>query len=89
MARSDGAVSRRLMYFEIISEITNIETFAAGSSIREIARLRKRYGRGRWRKRKGIARVRLKDTTIALAEVHWYEAHGIGRKDFKIKYIIQ
>lgn len=77
------------MYFEIISEITNIETFAAGSSIREIARLRKRYGRGRWRKRKGIARVRLKDTTIALAEVHWYEAHGIGRKDFKIKYIIQ
>jgi hypothetical protein len=77
------------MYFEIIGEIANVETFAAGSSIREIARLRKRYGRGRWRKRKGIARVRLEDTTIALAEVHWYEAHGIGRKDFKIKYIIE
>jgi hypothetical protein len=77
------------MYFEIIGEITNVETFATGSSILEITRLRKRYGRGRWRKRKGIARVRLEDATIALAEVHWYEAHGIGRKDFKIKYIIE
>lgn len=77
------------MYFEIIGEITKVETFAAGSSIREIARLRKRYGRGRWRKRKGIARIRLEDATIALAEVHWYEAHGIGRKDFKIKHIIE
>jgi hypothetical protein len=77
------------MYFEIIGEITKVETFAAGSSIREIARLRKRYGHGRWRKRKGIARIRLEDATIALAEVHWYEAHGIGRKDFKIKHIIE
>jgi len=50
--------------------------------------LRKRYGRGRWRKRKGIARVRLEDDTVVLAEVHGYEAHGIGRKDFKIKRII-
>jgi hypothetical protein len=77
------------MYFEIIGEITKVETFAAGSSIREIARLRKRYGRGRWRKRKGIAKVCLEDGTMALAEVHWYEAHGIGRKDFKIKNIIE
>ena len=76
------------MYFEIIGDITHVETFATGSSIREIARLRKLYGRGRWRKRKGIGRVRLEDGTVVLAEVHWYEAHGIGRRDFKIKRII-
>ena len=76
------------MYFEIVGEVTRVETFAAGSSIREVARLRKFYGRGRWRKRKGIARVRLEDGTVRLAEVHWYEAHGIGRKEFKIKRYI-
>jgi len=76
------------MYFEIVGDITHAETFAMGTSIREIARLRKRYGRGRWRKRKGIARVRLEDGTIRQAEVHWYEAHGIGRRDFKIKHFI-
>lgn len=76
------------MYFEVIGEITHVETFAAGSSIRELARLRKFYGRVRWRKRKGIARARLSDGTLRLAEVHWYEAHGIGRKEFKIKHYI-
>ena len=76
------------MYFEIIGNITHAETFAIGTSIREVARLRKRYGRGRWRKRKGIARVRLEDGAIRQAEVHWYEAHGIGRRDFKIKHFI-
>lgn len=76
------------MYFEIIGEITHVETFAAGSSIRDIARLRKRYGRARWRKRKGIAKVRLEDGAVVLAEVHWYEAHGIGLRDVKIKHII-
>jgi hypothetical protein len=76
------------MYFEIIGDITHAETFAIGTSIRELARLRKRYGRGRWRKRKGIARVRLDDGAIRQAEVHWYEAHGIGRRDFKIKHFI-
>ena len=76
------------MYFEILGDITNVETFAIGSSIREIARLRKMYGRGRWRKRKGIARVRLEDGEVRLAEVHWYEAHGIGRRDLKIKRYI-
>jgi hypothetical protein len=64
------------MYFEIVGEVTHVETFATGSSIRELQRLRKFYGRGRWRKRKGIARVRLPDSTVRLAEVHWYEAHG-------------
>jgi hypothetical protein len=76
------------MYFEIVGEITHVETFATGSSIRDLARLRKFYGRGRWRKRKGVARVRLSDGTVRLAEVHWYEAHGIGRKELKIKRYI-
>jgi hypothetical protein len=76
------------MFFDIIGEITSVETIASGSGIREIARLRKIYGRGRWRKRKGIARVRLPDETVRLAELHWYEAHGIGRKEFKIKRYI-
>ena len=76
------------MYFEIIGDITHVETFAIGTSIREIARLRKRYGRGQWRKRKGIARVRLEDGAIRQAEVHWYEAHGIGRREFKIKHFV-
>lgn len=76
------------MYFEVIGEITHVETFAAGSSIRELARLRRFYGRGHWRKRKGIARVRLEDGEVRLAEVHWYEAHGIGRKELKIKRYI-
>ncbi len=73
------------MDFEILGDITHAETFAVGSSIRELARLRRLMGRGRWRKRKGIARVRLSDGSIRLAEIHWYEAHGIGRKQMKIK----
>jgi hypothetical protein len=76
------------MRFEILGEISDIETFAVGSGIREIARLRKIYGRGRWRKRKGIARVRLINGTVHLAEVHWYEATGIGRMEFKIKNLL-
>jgi hypothetical protein len=73
------------MYFEIVGEITDIETMAVGSAIREIARLRRRYGTGRWRKLKGIATVRLASGRIRQAEIHWYEAHGIGKKRFKIK----
>jgi hypothetical protein len=76
------------MCFEILGEISDIETFATGSGIREIARLRRIYGPGRWRKRKGIARVRLIDGSIYVAEVHWYEATGIGRKEFKIKHLL-
>ena len=73
------------MHFELLGPITQIETFAVGSQIREISRLRKFYGRGRWRKRKGIAKVRLSNGSIHLAEIHWYEATGIGRKEYKIK----
>ena len=76
------------MHFEILGEITGVETIATGSGIREIARLRKRYGRGRWRKRKGIADVRLEDGEIVRAEVHWYEATGIGKREFKIKRLM-
>lgn len=76
------------MRFEIFGEISGIETFASGSGIREIARLRRIYGRGRWRKRKGIARVRLSDGSTHMAELHWYEATGIGRKEFKIKHLL-
>jgi hypothetical protein len=76
------------MRFEILGQISNVETFATGSGIREITRLRKVYGRGHWRKRKGVARARLADGTISLAEVHWYEAAGIGRKEFKIKHLL-
>lgn len=76
------------MQFEIVGAITAIETFASGSGIREIARLRRIYGRGRWRKRKGIARVRLSNGSTHLAEIHWYEAAGIGRKEFKIKSLL-
>jgi len=73
------------MYFEIISEITEIETIAIGSRIRDIARLRKQFGKGRWRKLKGLATVRLKSGRIRKVELHWYEAHGIGKRKLKIK----
>ena len=73
------------MDFEIVSEIADIETIAAGTGVRERAHLRKQYGRGRWRKLKGVAKVRLLSGRIRLAEVHWYEAHGIGKREFKLK----
>lgn len=72
------------MRFELISAISNIKIIAAGSGIRDRARLRRRYGKGRWRKMKGIAKVKLLDGSIHTAEIHWYEAHGIGKRDFKI-----
>lgn len=73
------------MSFVVVGAILEQETIAAGRGIRELARLRKIYGTGRWRKRKGIARIRLDDGTLRTAEIHWYEAHGIGRKELKIK----
>jgi hypothetical protein len=73
------------MNFEIISKITEVQTIAVGSRIRDLARLRKMYGKGRWRKVKGVATVRLRSGRIRLAELHWYEAHGIGRKEIKRK----
>ena len=76
------------MYFEIVGDIRNVEVIAVGGRIRDIMRLRKQYGPGRWRKLKGIAIVRLEDGSLRSAEVHWYEAHGIGRKKMKIKQLL-
>jgi hypothetical protein len=73
------------VYFEIIGELTDIERIARGASVRERARLRKQFGAGRWRKLKGTATVRLGNGRIRRVELHWYEAHGIGKKKLKIK----
>jgi hypothetical protein len=73
------------MDFEVLGEITDIETIAVGTGIRDRVRLRKTYGIGRWRKLKGIATVKLINGAIRLAEIHWYEAHGIGQREFKLK----
>ena len=73
------------MHFEIIGEITNIEIIAVGNKIRILPLLRKRYGAGRWRKLKGVASVRLLDGSIRVAELHWFEAHGIGKRKMRIK----
>jgi hypothetical protein len=76
------------MYFDIISDITDIETIAINRGFRELPRLRKQYGVGRWRKRKGSATVRFSDGTARTVELHWYEATGIGRKEYKIKHLL-
>ena len=73
------------MSFEIVGEISEVQTIAACPGIRNLQRLRRLYGRGRWRKLKGVALVRLRSGTIRKAELHWYEAHGIGRKEIKRK----
>jgi hypothetical protein len=73
------------MDFELLGEVSDAESIATGPGIRDLPRLQKLYGRGRWRKMKGVARIRLPDGSIRLAELHWYEAHGIGKKEFKAK----
>jgi len=76
------------VFFEIIGEIEHIEPIASGGRIRDIMRIQKQYGPGRWRKLKGFAHVRLQSGNVRKAELHWYEAHGIGRKKIKIKKFI-
>jgi hypothetical protein len=73
------------MYFELVGEITGVVTIASGQSIRDLARLRRQHGPGRWRKLKGVAEVRLSGGCVRRAEIHWYEAHGVGRVKMKIK----
>jgi hypothetical protein len=73
------------MYFEIIGQISDVEIIARGTSVRERGRLRKQFGPGRWRKLKGVATVRLANGRIRTVELHWYEAHGVGRRKLKIK----
>jgi hypothetical protein len=77
------------MRFEVIGEIGGIETIATGQGIHIFARLVRRYGRGNWRKLKGFATVRLEDGTITEAELHWFEAHGIGKRRMKIKRLLE
>jgi hypothetical protein len=71
--------------FEILGDITVLETIASGRGVRDLRRLQRNYGKGRWRKMKGSARIRLRNGDIRVAEIHWYEAHGIGKKEFKRK----
>ena len=73
------------MQFELVGEITDVEPIAVGKGVRIRHLLVKRYGRGRWRKLKGVGRVRLHDGTERPAELHWFEAHGIGRRKLRIK----
>jgi len=73
------------MHIEVVGEISGLEVIAVGGGIRELPRLRKQYGKGRWRKMKGQALVRLASGRVRLAELHWYEAHGIGRMELKRK----
>ena len=75
--------------FEILTEITNVEIIAIGNSIRDLPRLIESYGNGRWRKLKGVAVIRLRNGRVLTAELHWYEAHGIGKRDFKVKRYIE
>jgi hypothetical protein len=74
--------------FEIVSDIEGAETFASGNAIREIGRLRRAYGNGRWRKRKGIANIQFTDGSVRRAEIHRYEATRIGKKEFKVKHLL-
>ena len=74
--------------FEILGRIEEVEVIAIEGKIRDIERLRKTYGSGRWRKLRGIVTVRLEDGYECLAEIHWYEAHGIGKQEIKIKELL-
>ncbi len=77
------------MKFEIVDSITGVEVIASGAGIRVLSYLRKAYGRGRWRKLKGLATVRLPNGTLHRVELHWYEAHGIGKRDIRIKRYLE
>ncbi|HLA90713.1 MAG TPA: hypothetical protein VJL28_09795 [Gemmatimonadaceae bacterium] len=76
------------MYFKILGRLSDVRTFATGKGIRELSRLRRLYGRASWRKRKGVALVELSSGDVRRAELHWYEATGIGRREFKIKRFV-
>ena len=77
------------MRFKILGAVSEIEKIAEGRGIRILPYLNKTYGRGRWRKLKGVATVELEDGTIRVTEIHWYEAHGIGKRDFKLKQYVR
>jgi hypothetical protein len=74
--------------FRLRSHITNVRVIAVGRDIRDLAKLKKTHGKGRWRKLKGTALVELDTGEVLQAELHWYEAHGIGRRDMKVKRVL-
>ena len=76
------------MHFEIVGPIDSAKTIARGSGIRELKRLKRSYGFGKWRKRKGIALIKLENGELLTAELHWYEASGVGKREFKIKKLM-
>ena len=76
------------MKFELIGRIENVEIIAVGGQIRDLQKIRKKHGKGRWRKLKGIGRIRLPNSSECYAELHWYEAHGIGKKELKVKELL-
>jgi len=76
------------MHIEIVGEVEQVETIAVGGGIRDIMRLQRQFGQGRWRKLKGVARVRFPSGSIRRVELHWYEAHGIGRRKLKVKRLL-
>ncbi|MGO8797317.1 MAG: hypothetical protein ACLQLC_21065 [Candidatus Sulfotelmatobacter sp.] len=77
------------MHFKVIGPITDVEVIATGAAIRERKRLWKIYGKARWRKLKGISKIEFADGTMCEAEIHWYEAHGIGAKEHKVKRTVE
>ena len=85
MEEGSDLVLAHCMNFEILEQIREVETIARGTGICNLARLRRLYGSGNWRKMKGKARIRLVSGRVRIAELHWYEAHGIGRKEMKRK----
>jgi len=76
------------MWFRLVGSITDIETIAVGKKIRELPRLQRKYGPGRWRKLKGVGMIEARDGSVGRAELHWYEAHGIGRRELKVKHLL-
>jgi len=74
---------------EILGAIHNREVIAEGSSVKIRKRLEKLYGRGNWKKMKGIAEVQLSDGAVTRAEIHWFEAHGIGKRNIKVKHYLR
>ena len=77
------------MKFELLAEIRDVQTIASGHGIRDLRILTKRFGTGNWRKLKGFCTVRFANGTVAEAELHWYEAHGIGKRWIKVKRVIR
>jgi hypothetical protein len=77
-----------VVHFEVLGAITGIRVIAVGGRIRDVMRLRRQHGAARWRKLKGVATVRLQAGRVCLAEVHWYEGHGVGRRKMKIKRLL-